>query len=449
MQGSFRHARTATRPAGEWDTLLTPQLDDDTLRRYQRDFDQHHMDDTLSDDSDDSAGGGGPGAGGGGPGAGGGGPGAGGAGMPPNAPDPPPAPPLRFKYKGKTFFVLDEASDVRALQWGQMLVPYTTHLSLPPALQTGILARPYPKPDVRVRIDRLDPRAWPVIKPDLQYCEEGTHYVEPGPGYMQVGRRFLQEMLESAEEMDLQFAKRMEGLTNCAASVVWDCRDPDYNPADRQPVLQQFMAKYMDRFYGQMGLGSTPPVVSSMDEAVRRHKAFCKEWARQHLRSLTPFVTGPAEVLTNMFYQSLAANRGEQGPVATCQEVARLFARHERTTVEFASCLQFFTANLEQSRGNRNASYKQMNQVAMARNHELRVFGAALSRAMPSLVPVFEELRGGTGRELSAYTIDWPDILGQIPLTHRAFDDVAAFGLMPPREQERFGGQPPWRADHP
>jgi len=282
------------------------------------------------------------------------------------------------------------------------------------------------------------------------YCEEDTHYILPGPDYMQVGKQTLRAALEEAEQLDLQFAKRMEGLTNCAASVCWDCRDPDFNPADRQPVLQQFMGKYMDRFYAQMGLGSTPPVEASMDEGVRRHREFCKEWARQHLRSLTPFVTGPAEVLTNMFYPNLSCNRDGRGGLATCPEVARLFARHAMTTVEFASCLQFFTANLEQSRGNRNASYKQMNQVAGARNHELRLFGAALARAMSTLMPVFEDIRTSlNGRYLCVYTLDWPDVLAQIPTSHRVFDDVGAFGLMPARGQERYADQPPWRVNHP
>jgi len=271
----------------------------------------------------------------------------------------------------------------------------------------------------------------------------GVDYVTAkDEGYMEVGALALQQALETAERLDLRFAKRMEGLNNVAAAVCWDCLDQDFNPADRQAVVQQFMSKYLDRYYSKLGLGAGAE--SFLSEGLRRHKEFCKEWVRLHYKTLTPYLFGPAEVLTNSFFLGLSAHFSSKRGL-TCQELARLLIRHERTSVSFAYCLQFFTASIEQSRGNRNASYKQMNTVTSARNTEVRNFGEGLQRHISVLRTAFRTMDDPHDWFFGELTADWYDILGQIPQAHRAFDDMAAMGVPAQRDVGARDREPPWR----
>ena len=350
------------------------------------------------------------------------------------------APFVRFTHKGVTFVVLPD-SDARA---GPLTnVRYLTPYVVEPEGEREY-ASPYPPTDAanakEVRVAATDG----VPAPHPRRSVPGVHYLAPAAaGYMEVGALALTPALERAERLDWLFAKRMEGLTNVAATVCWDCLDPDFNPADRQPVLQQFMAKYLDRYYSKVGL--TGDAEATLAEGLRRHKEFCKEWVRQHYKSLTPYLFGPAEVLANSFHRGLSPHFA-QGRALTCPELARLLIRHEKTTVEFAYCLQFFTASIEQSRGNRNASYKQMATVTSARNTEVRNLGEALSRNLSTLHEAFKASKDDHGWYFGELTVDWYDILGQMPQAHRAFDDLAAFGVPGQRDlRSSRDHEPPWR----
>lgn len=434
MQGTFRPDRAQAQSGCEnldehlhagagtdWANILDPKLDETTERHYR----DQAGGDMLGDGSDD-----------------------------PMAEETPVPPPLRFQYKGVTFFVLEQASEAKLapLERGQLLVPYSVHEDT----SGEDRAVPYPRPQRRqdrqavAKEKQANARVlFDPLPPDTEFCRRGVHYVLPGPGMMQIGRARLQRVLERAQDKDLRFARRMEGLSNVASSVVWDCLDPNFNPGDRQAVMDVFMGKYFQRFYKGVTLMSKPPPRDSLAEGVRRHKAFCKEWARQHHRTLTPYVTAPAEVLTLSFYPNMTGNRTADGALLSCPEMARLFMRYDATCVEFASCLQYFVATIDQSRGTRNSSYKQMNTVTLARNQEMRSFGATLSRALTGLRAVFEAIRDDPEQlYFSEYTVDWYDILGQIPDAHPAFDDVAAFGLNPWGEAPERPGDAPWRAMH-
>ena len=349
------------------------------------------------------------------------------------------APFARFSHKGVTFVVLPDSEErARPLTAVRYLTPYVVE-----AEGGTAHACPHPPEEARNTEDVRVATPPGVPAPHPRKSIPGRHYLRPGAkGYMEVGALCLCQALERAEHLDWLFAKRMEGLTNVAAAVCWDCLDPDFNPADRQPVLQQFMAKYLDRYYSKLGL--TGDAEAMLSEGIRRHKDFCKEWVRQHYKSLTPYLFGPAEVLANLFYRGLAPQfANPKGP--TCAELARLLIRHEKTTVEFAYCLQFFTASIEQSRGNRNASYKQMATVTSARNAEVRNLGEALSRHISPLHEAFQSLSDPHSWYFSELTVDWYDILGQMPQTHRAFDDLAAFGVPGQRDLRGRDHVPPWR----
>ena len=333
--------------------------------------------------------------------------------------------------------------------WGHYLVSYQEETR-----GGGRVARPYreatrlnppqPVPENGPGAAEGDPK--PV--PDPHYCKPGTHYVcanfRQNP-YYEIGVDRLRLALEKAEGMDLAFARRMEGLANVGKSVVWDCLDPDYDASDRQGVMEQFMSKYLDRFYTRMEPGNTPDVRSLAEEALHKHKVFCKAWTQKHYKTLTPAVTAPAETLVSEFFPYLESTFPKNHRL-TRQELARVLMRHEEFSADFATCLHFYTTSLEQGRAGRNASYKQMSQISTARAMSYTRMGNVLSDKMSVLTQFFRGLQSDPFECLfHPLMIDWHAIMGQIPQVHKYFDDDAAQQGGAPRVQPGGGQIPPWR----
>jgi hypothetical protein len=269
-----------------------------------------------------------------------------------------------------------------------------------------------------------------------------------GALFFEVGTDVLQRALEEAEGRDLAFARRMEGLGNVARTVVWDCLDPDYDPLDRKAVLHQFMSKYLDRFYARMPPGNAPDVGELSEEALYKHKRFCREWVLKHYRTLTPAVTAPAEALAAQFFPFFEAQFPPRNKLSRA-ELARILMRHEDFAAEFATCLHYFSTSLEQGRGGRNASYRQISQTAAARSASYNRLGNLLGEKSATMQGVFRELRDPLAAAFHVLLADWYAILGQIPQVHRYFDDDAA--MHAGRGGSRRGGAgdgqvPPWRA---
>ena len=160
----------------------------------------------------------------------------------------PPTP--SFSVDRKTFYILKEMTvqdeQARPGQWGQYLVTTVDITAMPG------FARPI---DVKIEIppaQRYTPPASPGtslgdtrLKPDSRFCILYAHYIVPTAqaSYYEIGLNTLKNTLETAEALDLAFARRMEGLGNVAPQVCWDCLDPDYDPSDRPAVMDQFMAR--------------------------------------------------------------------------------------------------------------------------------------------------------------------------------------------------------------
>ena len=362
-----------------------------------------------------------------------------GAHLPP--PDPIPslfAPPPRFTIKDMAFFVLrgDSAQLIatRPARWGHYLVPYVVTTGNSPR------AKPYKDP-TRQNAGVGVPQGAPggsrdpvetVPLPDMEWCKEGrdfvcARYTNDSPPYWEVGLAHLRAILERAEALDLVFARRMEGFGTVARAVVWDCLDPDYDAGDREAVMTQFMSKYLERFYTRQDPGNTPGASKVSEEALQKHKAFCKAWTQKHYRTLTPAVTSPAEALASDFYAHIEPYMLPNEYKLSTMELARLFMRHPVLAPEFAQALHFYTGNLEQSRGARNASYKQMRQTDAARIVSYKRFGALLESQWQTLHTAVRELCTPQAYYLHHWTIDWYDILGQMPPVHRYFDESASF----------------------
>lgn len=305
---------------------------------------------------------------------------------PPHEDNPAPiAPSSRFQLKDKKFFIVRELPNLpmRPGTWGHYLVSYELFEGVDETGNPETVARPYNQTKHLLHPTEIPIGAPGTIDgdpkplPSFLHCQEGVHYVcaSPGdenhpPAYYEIGVQTLREALEQAEALDLAFAQRMEGLGNVARAAVWDCLDPDYDPGDRRAVVEQFMSSYLERFYTRLEPGNIPDVRAVSEEALHKHRAFCKAWTQKHYKTLMPAVTAPAEALAGEFYPYLQDQMPRLGPDRqgrlTRAELARLLMRHEDFASDFATCLHHYATNLEQSRGGRNASYKQMTQVPIS-----------------------------------------------------------------------------------
>lgn len=375
----------------------------------------------------------------------------GGTAAPPGGPPvltTPTAPSARFTVKGSLVYVMKGVdTDARPGIWGHYIVPYVTDTATNKA-------RPYAEHADNVTALVMKP-GFPGVSdkdldkqptPDEDKCVEGRDFVAADPGkFWEVGLDNVRRILEEAEAADLAFARRMEGFGNVSKDVVWNCLDPDYDASDREAVMAQFMTKYLERFYTKLGTGNTPDIDSISAEALHKHKVFCKAWTQKHYRSLTPVVTAPAEALAGEFY-------GYIEPLMpalklTRMELARVFMRHPDTAGEFASALHYFSTTLEQTRGRRNANYKQMSMINAARVSSYNRLGALLDQKSVMLTKLIKELCAPSSNLLHSMTVDWYDILGQTPPVHRYFEDTSPYqGITAARQMNAAQGQlPPWK----
>jgi hypothetical protein len=367
-------------------------------------------------------------------------------------------PTTRFQVNGVDFYILKEypVRNVRARLgiFGHYLV--TVVIDEVPGVvpnRNVWLARPFFNPVQDPANPAIPDGAPGTIMPDMRfipnslYCVLGRDYTLPDGRYYEIGLATLKACLEQAEALDLAFARRMEGLGNVARETCWDCLDADYDPSDRQPVRDQFLAKYLARFYTAVDPDEGPRVEDVTEEAVQKHKAFCQAWVRKHYRTLTPAVTAPAEALASDFYQFIEARFHPQAKL-TRAELARVLMRHPDTAAEFASCLHYYSTSLEQGRGGRNASYKQMSMVSMARAASHKRMGDLLGDKMIALSAFFQTLSDPHERCFHAYVTDWHAILGQMPQVHKFFDNGALLRGLTQRVQRAANAAdhvPPWR----
>ena len=360
-------------------------------------------------------------------------------------------PSASFKVKGNTFFILEGNNsrvETRVGVLGHYLCPY--HIgpqgrAIPyptPRTNTPIPVLKHGDPGISLNNTVIDGQP----RPNNLYCLHGIHFVraEPitkgvNPAYYEIGIDTLQESLEKAEDMDHEFALKIQGYTNVSSTEVWDCIDSDFDPTDRKTVMNQFMGKYLDRFYSHMDTGNEPDTRDVVAEALHKFKSFCQAWVQKHYKTLTPMVTSAAEGLTGDFFVHLKNRIGN----LTRMELTRIFMRHPDISPEFASCLYYFMTSLEQTRGGRNASYKQMNTVSTFKNLNYKRFGEWLSTNLHMLTTLFTELEKIHNNHFHPLIVDWYSIAGQMPQVHRYFDYTPNIDKGVTNTQSIQG--PPWR----
>jgi hypothetical protein len=363
-----------------------------------------------------------------------------------------PRPPhQRFTVKNTLFYVVKgEDISPRPGVWGHYMVPYVieaagTATPYTPHIPNAVALVPVDGyPGMSVDGGDKQPRVNPTT------CTLGVDFVTADPAkFWEVGLDNVKTMLETAEAADLEFSRRMEGLGNVAKGVVWECLDADYDASDRVSVMEQFMAKYLERFYTNKGTGNFPDIESISAEAMHKHKVFCKAWSDKHYRTLTPVVTAPAEALAGDFFPFVEPLMSSVAPALRLSrmELARVFMRHPEISGEFASALQHFSNSLEQTRGRRNANYKQISMMNAARVNSYNRLGTLLDQKGPMLTALLKTLCTEPASRLNHLTVDWYAILGQIPPIHKYFEDTTPYhGISAARHANAAQGQvPPWR----
>lgn len=153
-------------------------------------------------------------------------------------------------------------------------------------------------------------------------------------------------------------------------------------------------------------------------------------------------MTSPAEALASDFRESLAGVM--ERDQLDSKELARFFMRNPDTALQFATCLHYYMTAVEQTRGGRNASYKQMNMVTTSKVMSYSRFGEHLQSIRRRLSEAFLRLRiSNHNRVFDPLIVDWYAIAGQLPHLHRRFDDSAMASKI--RGSVRPGMAPPWR----
>lgn len=373
----------------------------------------------------------------------------------------PPTPQFRLPDHGDVVFLLKKdlaAERLREGMLGHYLVTTVVDNVADDGADPVFRARPFilPVKDTEQDVNGILPGApgstsqdW-RDPPNPQYCMEGRDYItKKNNRYMEIGTNSLRDALETAESLDLSFARRLEGLSNQPAITCWDCIDPDYDPSDRPLLRDQFIAKYLSKFYEENEPSDAGPSVEDVtNEVIEQHRALCQAWARKHYRCLTPFVTSPAEAVASDFYKHLETYFPPERKLSRV-ELARVFMRHPDMATDFAICLHNYINALEQSRGGRNASYKSMSITANARAASYKRFGDLLADKIHVLRAFFTHVSADPhDSHLHPYLVDWHAILGQMPQVHRFFDHSASgYGRASkrarnPADRDRV---PPWK----
>ena len=292
----------------------------------------------------------------------------------------------------------------------------------------------------------LPPQAVLAVLPPAYNGENRKDWVDavPGGDNVEIGADYLKGICEQAEEQDYTFALSMQGLKGASLPAVWNCIDPEYDVSDRSAVLAQFVKLYMEKFYSNVQPHGPGVVEDVVYEALNMHEEFCKGWVSRHHRTLSAEVTAASEALVGMFFDHM-----KPAFPANVNFTRSHFSRYLRRTTEFsgefAHCLYHYMTNLEQMRGNRNPSYRAM------QNEKTTSIVATKTLAQmfqSKFAIIRNDLQAKTANDLlfHPWFIDWHYIAAQMPAHHKEFDGYTRnFALYRTRAGARANTFPPWQ----
>jgi hypothetical protein len=110
----------------------------------------------------------------------------------------------------------------------------------------------------------------------------------------------------------------------------------------------------------------------------------------------------------------------------TIEDTARFFMRHPRLSEVFAPCVYYFMTEIDNSRGNRNASYKQMN---TSNREKVMYYNRLCDYVQSRMTMIRSEIENILTHfhtlYFHSYIVDWHAIVGQMPFLHRHFADMS------------------------
>jgi hypothetical protein len=134
-----------------------------------------------------------------------------------------------------------------------------------------------------------------------------------------------------------------------------------------------------------------------------------------------------------------------RGVSVTRVHLARYLRRHSAYAGEFAHCLYHYMTSLEQMRGNRNPSYRAMQNEHMTSIVALKKMAGLLQEKFMDLKQQFQTVNA---QQLlfSPLFIDWHYVATQMPAYHKEFDEYSTnFPLYRTRAGARGNMFPPWQ----
>ena len=117
--------------------------------------------------------------------------------------------------------------------------------------------------------------------------------------------------------------------------------------------------------------------------------------------------------------------------------------RHPDISPLFGICLQYYMVTLDQARGNRNPSYKQITMATTQQYQAFRRFTGELMGLSQALYKCFRDIQSVHEFHFHPYLVDWHAIIGQLPEVHthfpRPLDNMLLRRIRNPQ-----GRRPPW-----
>lgn len=253
------------------------------------------------------------------------------------------------------------------------------------------------------------------IAPDPDYARLDVDFTDAQPTDKMIYSVFLQNVLDKGEQLDYDFALRMQGLLNCAINAVWTCTEFGFDNADRSHIMGQFLQKYIGRFLSQVT--QKPEEINPdriVQEAMQMHRNFSSGWVKEHKRGLSPNLDACSEALVGHFCDGVLRQAILAG--MTRKEIARLLRRHPDFSAQFGLCLHFFMVKLDQDKNGRNTNYKSMfnsttNQLLQMKR--LDEFLRSNVNEISRCVTAWQRL-DDIDRIFYEYTVDWYYIVSQL-----------------------------------
>jgi len=232
--------------------------------------------------------------------------------------------------------------------------------------------------------------------------------------YYEVGGTLIKENLQKAEALDFQFASLIQGLLGLPQESVWACLDPDYNPHDKDPLIAQFRTNYTQSTYKEVTWVDQDMSRLLSEEIIQQHKKFTREWVSEHFKNITPLVSSAAQVLAQQVLPHLRLD-------VDVYMFTRFLMRHPLINLDFATCLHSYMISMENSRPNRNPSYKQITNSQMAHFQQFKHFSKVVTSEIRDIKKFFESKTSMHDTLFNEYLTDWYTIAKQLPHFHRHY----------------------------